>query len=480
MFLSALRRRRLALLMVEQAALAVALAMGVFALLLILGTQILNWYWPVGTLAAALLVGALRLRGRIPAPYGLLRAADGRLHLHDAISTAYHFAGTAALDPASAQVRAAQRRDAETLALTADPAAAVPWSTPRPVYAAIGATVVALSLFGLRYGVLQSLDLRAPMAPVLAQFFQPSEEMVEAWNRPPKPEPEIPPETLPPTVPDQSQDPAERVDDALLTPEETAALAEGQASDADRHPGEADARNADSAAKGTPPVDAEAGQQASSKPEDAGDRDNSKSKPPSFDQDSDLLRKMQDAFANLMNKLNVPPRAGERQRAALSRAEAAQSERQRQAPGQESGEERKGEGGPPTNQSAQQAAGQSRESGAQEGQQQQTQAGEASQKSANRGAGQGEGDKQLRQAAQLEAMGRLEEIVGNRAENLKGEIMVEVSSGPQQLTTSYSETDAAHRAAGTEIHRDQVPLSLQPYIQRYFEEVRKGEQPTAR
>jgi hypothetical protein len=478
-FLAAVRRRRLGFLVAEHAALALTLAMAVFVVLLILGTQILDWYWPVATLAVSLLWSALRLRKRIPAPYEQLQATDGHLHLHDALSTAFHFDRIAPRDADAAQVRDAQRRHAEALALAADPAAAVPWSTPRSVYLAVGVAVVAASLFGLRFGTLKTLDLRLPVAPALAEFFHPSEEMVEAWNRPPEPEPEVPPEALAVTLPEHEEDDPESMTEVRLTPEESAALADGQTSGANRPAGEEGARDHDSAADGSPSSDSAPDQPPSNPSGDPGPMDDANPKPPSFDQDSDLLRKMQDAFANLMNKVNVPPRAGERRRSALSKSEAAEGQERRSTAAQANSEEQKGNGPSPTSQNAQQMAGQTQPAAGQ-GQEHRAQAGEASQKNSGSGSGQSEGDKGLREAAQLEAMGRLEEIVGNRARNLKGEIMVEVSSGPQRLTTSYSETEATHRAAGGEIHRDEVPLSLQPYIQRYFEEVRKGEQPTAR
>jgi len=57
---------------------------------------------------------------------------------------------------------------------------------------------------------------------------------------------------------------------------------------------------------------------------------------------------------------------------------------------------------------------------------------------------------------------------------MKGEMMVEVkSSRQQQLRTAYSDRRGAHRESGGEIHRDEVPLDLQHYVQQYFENVRK-------
>jgi hypothetical protein len=47
-------------------------------------------------------------------------------------------------------------------------------------------------------------------------------------------------------------------------------------------------------------------------------------------------------------------------------------------------------------------------------------------------------------------------IIGKRAANITGEVMVEVSSGKQQLKTQYSDRNGSHAEAGGEIDRDEV------------------------
>ena len=37
-----------------------------------------------------------------------------------------------------------------------------------------------------------------------------------------------------------------------------------------------------------------------------------------------------------------------------------------------------------------------------------------------------------------------------------------------------SQQKAGHTDAGGEIHRDQVPLMYQPFVEKYFQEIRKG------
>ncbi len=90
------------------------------------------------------------------------------------------------------------------------------------------------------------------------------------------------------------------------------------------------------------------------------------------------------------------------------------------------------------------------------------------------GIGKSDGNKDIRAAEQLAAMGKISELFGKRQANLTGEVLVEVNSSRQQgLKTQYSDRRAAHSEAGGEIHRDEIPLIYQQYVQQYFDEVRK-------
>jgi hypothetical protein len=44
------------------------------------------------------------------------------------------------------------------------------------------------------------------------------------------------------------------------------------------------------------------------------------------------------------------------------------------------------------------------------------------------------------------------------------------------LKTPWSDKQANHAESGGEIHRDEVPLIFQPFVERYFEEIRKTPQ----
>jgi hypothetical protein len=70
-------------------------------------------------------------------------------------------------------------------------------------------------------------------------------------------------------------------------------------------------------------------------------------------------------------------------------------------------------------------------------------------------------------------MGKISEVLGKRSATVTGEMMIEVDTTKQTLKTPWADRQAGHTEAGGEIHRDEVPLIFQPFVERYFEEIRK-------
>src|ERR1035441_5104253 len=85
------RRRFLHNELMAQGANAASAALIAFILLLLLGTQILDWRWIVLIAALAAAAGLYRARQRLPSPYAVAQAVDHRLGLADTISTALYF-----------------------------------------------------------------------------------------------------------------------------------------------------------------------------------------------------------------------------------------------------------------------------------------------------------------------------------------------------------------------------------------------------
>jgi hypothetical protein len=472
------RRRFTWQIVFHQAALAAAVALALFVLLLLLGTQVLDWYWLFALVFGALGIAVLQTWRGVPSLYGLAQVLDNRLGLHDALSTAHHFLDRPAR---SAQVRDAQLKAAAALLPEVDIRAALPRQRPRSLYAVGGLTMLACGLFALRYGVMQSLDLRPSLLRMALDRVLPEETAVAAAKAPPglKKRLEQQLEKLGINVNGNEGDPTrnETADDnsSELSADSSKDGAKVQTASIDpNNPaerGDASPEGEKGAAAGdkSGPEQADsdqpaAGQQPSD--QNAGKKGNQRG-----DQNPSLMDRMRDAMAGLMNKLKSQ-RGSETQQAS---SKASQD-------GRQSSQGQKGSPMPGKPQ------GNSDSQGDQEGQQQegqgdknQTAQGKSGDKSASQqspesksGIGKEDGDKSAREAEQLAAMGKISEIIGKRSQNLAGEIMIEVRSNrDQQLKTAYTGRQGQHAEAGGEISRDEVPLIYQQYVQQYFEQVRK-------
>ena len=85
------RKRVVGHLVLDKGALALTIGLGGAVLLLLAGTQILDWYWPVLLAAVSLGVGMYQLRKNIPSTYQVAQQMDRRLDLSDSLSTAAYF-----------------------------------------------------------------------------------------------------------------------------------------------------------------------------------------------------------------------------------------------------------------------------------------------------------------------------------------------------------------------------------------------------
>src|SRR5579862_2853003 len=118
-------------------------------LLLLIGTQILDWYSLALLTAVSLGVGLYRLRGSIPSLYRLAQRIDRRLGLADALSTATHFSANPDRDRQA--ICESQRREAEATAARVDVRQAFPYQRSRYLLPALGLSLVAFGLFAVRY-----------------------------------------------------------------------------------------------------------------------------------------------------------------------------------------------------------------------------------------------------------------------------------------------------------------------------------------
>src|SRR5271156_5501842 len=107
-------------LLIREASISTELALGGAILLLLIGTQILNWYWLVLLFAGSLAVGAYRARTKMLTTYQVAQRIDDRMKLHDALSTAYYFGEHPDRTKSSAEFVASQKLAAEDLARSVD------------------------------------------------------------------------------------------------------------------------------------------------------------------------------------------------------------------------------------------------------------------------------------------------------------------------------------------------------------------------
>ena len=467
-------------LVLNQSALAISIAMGGAILLLVIGTSLLEWYWIALIAVASLAFGLYRFRGRVPSEYRLAQRIDWKMSLADALSTATYFSDV------DKPICAQQRHSAEQVARTIDPRVAVPFTRSRFAWPAAGLALVACGLFAVRYAVTGTMSLEPSLVKMAYDtFFGSGLQQAKNNNRKAPIDRNNP---LDPGNPDAPTTQNEQVPDSQLesveTPDVNNAMASDQSKEAAKgeKKSSADDQAGDNADKG------EKGEQASNG--DEGNQDNSKQGDKSKDgkqkgqgaknqnannENSSMLDKLKDAMANMLNKMKSNP---------PKEAQAAQNSQDSKAGGQEKGKQKGAQNQKGSQNDSQDADAQS---------DQQQQQGDKSEKKqsanaksgdksqdknnspdAKSGIGSSDGDKAAKEAEQLAAMGKISEIIGKRSQNVTGEVMVEVGSTKQQLKTPWAQRQATHVEAGSEIHRDEVPLMYQQFVEQYFEEIRKG------
>jgi len=488
------RLRQLRNLLIREASFAAALALVGAILLLIVGTEILNWYWLVLLFGLSLAIGAYRARPQVLSQYQVAQSIDRQLGFHDAISTAFYFEQHAGSQAASKDFIERQRQAADELARSADVRRGLPFFAPRTFYVNAVLAVLVCGMFGLRYGINRSLDLRPSLVPIGFDGFLGSSSREMAAGK--KIHGDRPFDS------DGHRDKGAAVDpweskasdldpasDAALTTTETPEVnnPDGGADPA----GKAKGTGIDQQSPGDDPLDSgEKGESAQPGSNAAGDQNASpdggsqsskqqsspknSNQPGNSGENSSLTDKMRDALANLLAKMKMQPKSGD------GKQGGSQSTSQQQAQKQSQSSDPNASSSQSQQQSDASASAQAQGQQAQNGSQQAAQ-GKSDSHSSDRpnspdgksGIGKQDGDKSAREAEQLAAMGKISEIIGKRAANVSGEVMVEVASGKQQLKTQYSQRKASHGEAGSEINRDEVPLAYQQYVQQYFEEVRK-------
>ena len=456
-------------------------------LLLLAGTQVLDWRWAALIPAVAAAAGLYRARKRLPNPYAIAQIVDRRLALADTISTALYFSRAERSSAVSPEIRQCQFARAGRLADGLDVRRAIPYTMPRAAWLMAVLFLVASSLFALRYGLNRRLDLKPPLARILLQTFGDNQrtELAKNIGRNPQPSPE--PQDDNGAAVDQDQKPGGEPDPSA----DNAADGSGQQSAGKNGASQGDPRKqgekSDQPGEGEPDSQAESesgakdggksgsGQQGNSKSDQK--QQSGAQQDANSGQNSSLLNKVKDAFQNLLSR--VKPQQGDQ-----GQQQSAADQKGQQGKGQQNGSKQQSARNGQQQTSGQQGdspegqAGQDAQS-SQDPQCTGTGKSDSQQASKQPGSGIGsqDGDKSIKQAEQLAAMGKITEIFGKRSANITGEATLEVNATSQQLRTPYAPRGAPHAQTGAEINRDEIPVALQAYVEQYFEQVRKQTPP---
>ena len=165
-FLAHVRRRHMTTELVRHSLTALVFGLAGLVVLLLAGTQIFDWYWPVLLFVGAFGLGVWQFQKHKPTLYRLAQIIDSRLQTHDSLSTAFYFQSE------SGPMVEAQRAYAARLAGTLSPETAVPMVWPKTTYAVTALAVTAFTLVGVRYGILNTLDLSAPVSEAVVDVFR--------------------------------------------------------------------------------------------------------------------------------------------------------------------------------------------------------------------------------------------------------------------------------------------------------------------
>jgi hypothetical protein len=469
----------------ERGALAVSLVFAGAAVILVLGTQLLSWYWLGLVAVIGVAGGAYGLRGRIPTPYDTAQILDRRLALQDTVSTAWHLNR----HPESAETAAGryQLAQAEIVARQVNTAAVFPLALHRSWLIPLALGAVAFALFSVRYLVRRDLDFSQSLVPLHLETLAARLKNLTASDRPGAADPSDENSDGRNGQPVASNPNNSRVSD-VTNLKDPASSDHGESASAGESSDPVGPNNAErgssaqNSANGNlrPGGDRSLGEKST--PENAGKGENETSdtrQASGEQQNSSLMSRMKDAVSSLLAKMR-PSEGSERSAQSSTRNAAAPEQDQSQSDAGSSQSQTR------TSQAAQSSAQTDSKNN------EQGQATELAQSSQNRtasssdhpggdqarsGIGRQDGSKDLKQAEEQQAMGKLAQIIGKRSQDVSGEMMVEVPSGKQELRTGYTGKVAQHSDTGGEINRDEIPLAFQEYIREYMERIHREPPP---
>lgn len=466
-------QRRVLTLLVTETGLALAVTASLFTLLLLLGAQVLS----VATLLLLPLLAigwvAWRLRRQWFNAYETAQALDRRFGFPDTLSTAWHFEHIETADsPGLERLRPVierQRADAASALEQISVSEAFPFHLGRSHLAALILCALAVGLFGYRYFSAESLNFGEQLASLHIPFVN-GEDSAPAMTGDDlfRPEPEVPKSPLAEYEPEY--DPSrERLDGTYNDMPPVTGVSVGD--DQTGQNGESDSSESESAMNMREQMANDPRRQQGGQGKEGEKRQGDQKK--GDEKGESLFDKFQQAMSNMMDKLANRDNPNMEERGEEGKSEKAKNQGDKAGDGSDDSSDREGN---QRNENAQANENAKQGQGGQTAQEVNKQAnGAASEKASDAPASVGaeDGNKDLAAAKQMEAMGKIAEILGQRAEQVKGEVKVEVQAQKEQtLNTEMRNIRATHRDSGGEVSRDEVPLRLQNYVKEYLKNAR--------
>ncbi|MCW5964384.1 MAG: hypothetical protein KIT83_10125 [Bryobacterales bacterium] len=472
--LKARRRRFIGIFLAEMGS-ALAVVAALLCVLLLAGAQVLSAVAVVLLAGAGTVFLAWRLRTQWLDVYRTAQELDRTWGLPDTLSTACHYEQSQLMSDARlahlGPLIERQQQDAVEVLRSNTVHDAFPLHLGRVHLVALLVCTAAFALFGYRYFQSESLDLRDQLASLRIPFIDNEDgpPALLADNDRYRPEPERKRSPIEDYNPDY--DPSrERLDGTYndmppVTGINVSDSQPGEGSEEGNLPTDStmDMRNEMAAdprrQQGGSKDGAERGE---------GDKNQAKNNDSLFDKFQQAMNNMMDKFANRQND-------SMEQRGEKGNQQQAQNAGEQKGDGSDDTSDREG------NQKSDNPQGSENAKDGMGGQQAQDMGKQnagsneaASDSPASVGAE--DGAKDLAAARQLEAMGQIAEILGQRSEQVKGEMKVEVEAQKEQsLTTALRNVRATHRDTGGEMSRDEVPLRLQNYVKEYLKAAREAE-----
>lgn len=462
-------KRRFLVLLVGEMGAALALTAALFCLLLLLGVQVLS-----ATPLLVLCIGGMawvawRVRRQWLNAYETAQVLDRRFALPDTLSTAWHFAHVEGeASPRLERIRPLierQRHEAAEALRQVSPSEAFPFELGRIHVLALVLCIVAVTLFGYRYLSSEDLNFREQLSSLHIPF-------IDGEGSPPLMtgddvfKPEADPVRSPLADYNPPYDPSrERLDGTYNDmPPVTGVSVSDEAAG---QQGDSQSAESEAASNLREQLSMDPRRQAGSQGKDGQKRDGDQRK--GEEKNNSLFDKFQQAMNNMMDKLSNRDNQNMEQRGEQGKGQEDKNKGDQTGDGSDDSSDREGnqrsENADANENSKQGQGGQN----AKEVNQQADSAASEKASDAPSSVGADDGNKDLAAARQIEAMGKIAEILGQRADQVKGEMKLEVQAQKEQtLQTEFRNIRANHRDSGGDLSRDEVPLRLQNYVKEYL------------